>query len=56
MEHLRDSASHSSSSSLAPFYTRAQRRRLARAMRWPLIVGGSVLLVVIVVLAAGWFW
>jgi hypothetical protein len=36
--------------SLAPFAARARRRRLWRALRWPLLFSGGALLVILVVL------
>jgi hypothetical protein len=44
------------SSSLTPFYARARRRRLMRTLRWPLILAGSLLLILAALLAIGGFW
>jgi hypothetical protein len=46
LRHLR-----SSRGSLAPFYVRARRRRVVRALRCPVLIATLLILVALVVLA-----
>jgi cell division septal protein FtsQ len=48
-----ESALPSISTSLAPFYARARRRRIWRFLRWPLLMVGLASVVVAIMLATG---